>query len=85
MLLLVVLLLLFTGTSSVTGFLASCVERRVVVHSTRLWSESEPTGKEDDTEIQWDLFKRHHAPGSWKGVWTSYNYIGDLVDETVAR
>jgi Domain of unknown function (DUF3598) len=40
--------------------------------------------EEDDIEIQWDLFKRHHAKGSWKGVWTSYDYIGDVIDETIA-
>mmetsp|Transcript_24157 Transcript_24157/g.36729 ORF Transcript_24157/g.36729 Transcript_24157/m.36729 type:complete len:409 (-) Transcript_24157:1671-2897(-) len=39
---------------------------------------------EDDLEIQWDLFKKHHAKGSYKGVWTSYDYIGDVIDETIA-
>jgi hypothetical protein len=39
---------------------------------------------QDDLSIQWDLFKKHHARGSWKGVWTSYDYIGDVIDETVA-
>lgn len=39
---------------------------------------------QDDLSIQWDLFKKHHAKGSWKGVWTSYDYIGDVIDETVA-
>ena len=38
----------------------------------------------DDSEIQWDLFTKHHAKGAWKGVWTTYNYIGDVVDETIA-
>merc|ERR1719437_123363 len=39
---------------------------------------------EDDPAIQWELFNKHHAKGSWKGVWTSYDYIGDVIDETVA-
>jgi len=39
---------------------------------------------QDDSEIQWDLFKKHHAKGSYKGIWTSFNYIGDIIDETVA-
>jgi hypothetical protein len=38
----------------------------------------------DDPSIQWDLFTKHHAKGSWKGIWTSYDYIGDVIDETVA-
>lgn len=42
------------------------------------------TAVQDDLSIQWDLFKKHHARGSWKGVWTSYDYIGDVIDETVA-
>jgi len=39
---------------------------------------------EDDTSIQWELFNKNHVKGSWKGVWTTYDYIGDVVDETVA-
>jgi hypothetical protein len=40
--------------------------------------------EDDDAAIQWDLFQRHHALGSWKGIWTTYDYIGDVIDETVA-
>jgi hypothetical protein len=45
---------------------------------------SSPFDEADDVEIQWDLFKKHHAKGSWKGIWTTYDYIGDVQDETVA-
>jgi len=38
----------------------------------------------DDPSIQWELFNKHHAKGSWKGIWTTYDYIGDVMDETVA-
>jgi hypothetical protein len=38
----------------------------------------------DDSKVQWELFKRHHAKGSWKGIWTTYDYIGDAQMETVA-
>jgi hypothetical protein len=38
----------------------------------------------DDSAIQWELFKKHHAKGSWKGIWTTFDYIGDVIDETVA-
>jgi hypothetical protein len=45
---------------------------------------SSASAEEDDPAVQWDLFKTHHAQGSWKGVWTSYDYLGDVMDETVA-
>jgi len=47
-------------------------------------SMEEGSSAEEDTERQWDLFQRHHAIGSWKGIWTSYDYLGDVVDTTVA-
>lgn len=37
-----------------------------------------------DSSIQWELLKKHHARGSWKGIWTTYDYIGDVVLEAVA-
>ena len=43
-----------------------------------------PGEKVDDAAVQWELFNKHHAKGSWKGVWTSHDYIGDVIDETVA-
>jgi hypothetical protein len=39
---------------------------------------------DDDSAIQWELFKKHHALGSWRGIWTTYDYIGDIQDETIA-
>jgi hypothetical protein len=36
-----------------------------------------------DSAIQWELFHKHHL-GDWKGIWTTYDYIGDVQDETVA-
>jgi len=38
---------------------------------------------EEDT-LQWDLFCSNHARGSWRGTWTSYDFMGDVVDETFA-
>ena len=46
--------------------------------------EEQPAELEDDREIQWQLFLKHHAKGSWKGIWTTYNYMGDVQDETIA-
>lgn len=36
-----------------------------------------------EMDIQWDLFTKHHM-GKWRGIWTSYNYMGDVIDETIA-
>jgi hypothetical protein len=40
--------------------------------------------EEDDDVLQWNLFKKYHAKGSWKGIWSTHDNIGDIVDETVA-
>jgi hypothetical protein len=58
-----------------------------LVSSTRRYlssSSSLPQDTNDDSEIQWELFKKHHALGSWKGIWTTVDYMGDVLDETVA-
>lgn len=39
---------------------------------------------DDDSAIQWQLFQKYHNKGSWKGVWTTYDYMGDVSLETVA-
>ena len=38
----------------------------------------------EDAALQWDLFQKHHALGSWRGTWMTYDYIGDVLDSTVA-
>jgi hypothetical protein len=38
----------------------------------------------DEAALQWDLLQKYHAKGSWKGIWSTYDYMGDLQDETVA-
>jgi len=40
--------------------------------------------KEEEDKVQWDLFMKHHARGKWRGTWTTYDYMGDVVDETLA-
>lgn len=42
------------------------------------------TGEPDDPDLQWNLFQKYHARGSWKGIWTTFDYIGDVIDEAVA-
>ena len=50
-------------------------------------SEEQSLSNEDEEDIvrQWDLFKKYHAKGQWRGTWTSYDYIGDEIDSTLAR
>jgi len=38
----------------------------------------------DDNAIQWELFQKYHNKGSWKGIWTTYDYMGDVSLETIA-
>jgi len=64
---------LSSGSSSATSSSPSCR------FSTLGFSE-----EIDDQAVQWELFNKHHVQGSWKGVWTSHDYIGDVIDEVVA-
>ena len=48
------------------------------------WSTSADTAPEDEQALLWNLFLKHHARGSWKGIWTTYDSMGDVQDETVA-
>jgi len=55
--------------------------------SSPLYATQPPTSKEDieeDSKRQWDLFLKHHAKGQWRGTWTTYDYMGDEVDSTLA-
>ena len=47
------------------------------------FSEELNNNNDDEDAIQWELLNKHHAKGSWKGVWTSHDYIGDVIDEVV--
>lgn len=64
-----------------------CGTNVAIQTSVYLSSSASSTGgstAEEDEMIQWDLLLKHHAKGSWKGVWTTYDYMGDMQDETVA-
>lgn len=59
------------------------------ISSTSLYSTNQspdsPKTPEEDAALQWDLFTRYHAAdGEWWGTWTSYDYMGDVIDSTVA-
>ena len=49
-------------------------------------SPDAPKTIEEDAALQWGLFTKHHAVdnGEWWGTWSTYNYMGDLEDSTVA-
>ena len=74
------------ATHSVLAFLGPVAPSpaRKVTKSSKLLRMSTTPGEPDDPELQWQLFKRYHARGSWKGIWTTYDYIGDVLTETVA-
>ena len=36
-------------------------------------------------DVQWSLFNKYHARGNWRGSWTTYDFMGDVQDVTVAR
>ena len=74
----VFLLSLLTG--SVYGFVPQQPRSPSYRTSERYSSFQE----EEDSVLQWNLFKKHHAKGSWKGIWSTHDNIGDVVDETVA-
>mmetsp|Transcript_18169 Transcript_18169/g.25201 ORF Transcript_18169/g.25201 Transcript_18169/m.25201 type:complete len:390 (-) Transcript_18169:1930-3099(-) len=69
-------LLILTIILSVQCFSPSLSLNRVYSYS--------PLSQTPPQNNEWNLFKLHHAPGSWKGVWTSYNIDGDVIDETIA-
>jgi hypothetical protein len=76
------LVLLQLAVVAVSGFVP--LQQRAT--SSRLVHFSSPQFQEevDDAAVQWDLFNKHHAKGSWRGVWTTHDYIGDVIDESVA-
>lgn len=45
---------------------------------------STTTNDDEETALQWALFQKYQARGSWRGIWTTYDYLGDVIDETVA-
>lgn len=38
----------------------------------------------EEEKLQWDFFLKHQARGKWRGTWTSYDYMGDIIDSTIA-
>ncbi|GAX10301.1 hypothetical protein FisN_3Lh502 [Fistulifera solaris] len=63
------------------SFITPCWTRPSPRSSSSLTSSK---GEPDDPDLQWNLYKQYHARGSWKGIWTTYDYMGDVLDEVVA-
>lgn len=40
--------------------------------------------QEEEENLQWDLFLKNHARGQWRGSWTTYDFMGDIIDTTMA-
>ncbi len=38
----------------------------------------------EEEDLQWELFLKNQARGQWRGTWTSYNFMGDVIDTTTA-
>jgi len=62
---------------------------RTPIASTQLRSTNQspdaPKTPEEDAALQWNLFTKYHAvDGEWWGSWMSYDYMGDVIDSTVA-
>ena len=39
--------------------------------------------QEEEEDLQWNLFLKNHAKGQWRGSWTTYNFMGDVIDNTM--
>ena len=50
-------------------------------------SSSIPNNNDNDNDplSQYNLFKQYHAKGRWRGIWNTYDYMGDVLDTTQAR
>ena len=71
----------FSSPSAVTSSIPSSTTRLQVISG----SPDAPKTIEEDAALQWEMFTRHHAlDGEWWGTWSTYNYMGDLEDSTVA-
>ena len=47
-------------------------------------SGTAPTlSQEEEENLQWNLFLKNHAKGQWRGSWTTYNFMGDIIDNTM--
>lgn len=59
--------------------------RNSPVPSTQIYSEAPARlTAEEEAALQWDTFVKYQARGKWRGTWTTYDYMGDVLDTTTA-
>ena len=84
----IAILLLQQGSTAFTPnfkSLSSGYNNNDALRSTKDAIESSEQSNLSDDELQWKLFKQHHASNKrWKGTWTTLDYMGDTIDETMA-
>lgn len=80
----------FTSIGTQTNRAAPSVPSFLRQGQTKLFSEGGIAGgapnmsKEEEEDLQWNLFLKNQARGQWRGTWTTYDYMGDIIDETNA-
>jgi len=95
MLILSILLILVVGeivycNAFISPHTSSIISQQQQSSSTQLYqmngSPDAPKTIEEDAVLQWDLFTKHHAieGKEWWGTWSTYNYMGDLEDTSIA-
>ena len=67
----------------VGGTAAKFVSRKYSSSSTT-GGDGSPANADSDAALQWELFNKHHAGRSWRGTWSTLDYMGDVIDETLA-
>ncbi len=74
------------GFSSISKELRSSNENESSAEGGGIAGAPPQLSPEEEMAVQWDLFTKHHAKGNgkWRGTWTSYDYMGDVIDTTTA-
>ena len=61
------------GRSSVK----SCISSRFRLPAPLPSTTGVETDETDEGAVQWELLQKYHTKGSWKGVWTTYDYVSE--------
>ena len=69
-----------------TNPLHFCSIRDRLASTTKLRLTSASVGDTHQEYLtrQWDLFRKYQAKGVWRGNWVTYDYMGDVVESTLA-
>ena len=84
---------IFSCITSDAFSILSYRHRQSVIHSSSNNDNNEGSGiagqppklsQTEEQNLQWELFLKHHAQGRWEGTWTTYDFMGDILDQTQA-